>query len=474
MKRYIAILIPILAICASCSPKTFDLSSTVYDKTEFKTQYKANKADWDAAFAFISRSDLDTLSVGSYPLTPTCTAKIQKTTSKNGGKWERHDRVVDVFHYINGNCKVGTCGLDELGPVARPYNAKKDNELFESSTSPVYTEMHPGSSIFLFPKDAHQPHQALGASEAVKLAVVKVPYVKAGAPKPVIFDTDWWTDVDDAVALRMLGAYRRLGEIDLRGVCLSALDAESVPSISSFMDAEGLSDVPLGADRQATDHLGKPKYRHAILGGHPSRKYDSPDQIPDCVEFYRKLLAESDGKVDIIAVGFSNALARLLESGPDQYSRLSGMKLVKKKVSHLWMMAGKYPEGKEHNFCVSSRSRRTGYMICTEWPTEITFLGWEAGNTVLSGGNLKSSDLLGATLKAYGTPKGRSSWDPMTALMAVVGDPEKAGYETVRGTVVLNPEDGSNTFTPDPKGRHRYVVKKYSDTYYSDWINSTL
>lgn len=473
MKQHFFILFLIVGICA-CSPKTFDLSGVTYDKAEFKAQYKANKADWDAAFAFLSRTDLDTLRTGAYTLTPTCTAKVQETTSRNGGKWERHDRVVDVFHYIGGNCKVGTSALGDLGAVARPYNAKKDNELFESSAAPVYHEMHPGSTIFLFPGDGHIPHQALGDPEAVKVAVVKVPYVKAGAPKPVIFDTDWWTDVDDAVALRMLGKYRKMGEIDLRGVCLSALDAESVPSISSFMDHEGLSDVPLGADREATDHYGKPKYRHAILDNHGKRLYDSADQIPDCVEFYRKLLAESDRKVDIIAVGFPNALARLLESGPDKYSRLSGEKLVRKKVAHLWMMAGKYPEGKEHNFCCSKRSRATGYKICTQWPTEITFLGFEQGNTVLSGGKLPGKDILAKVLKAYGTPDGRSSWDPMTSLMAVVGDPEKAGYEVVRGTVVLNPKDGSNTFTPDPKGKHRYVVKKHPDSYYSDWIDSLL
>lgn len=182
MKPYLPLLISIVAVC-SCSPKMYDLSGATYDKAEFKIQYKANKADWDAAFAFLSRADLDTLSPGAYPLTPTCTAKVQQTKSKNGGRWERHDRVVDVFHYISGNCMVGTSALEDLGPVARPYDAKRDNELFESSKAPVYHRMGPGSDIFLFPKDGHIPHQAIDGPEAVKVAVVKVPYVKAGAPK---------------------------------------------------------------------------------------------------------------------------------------------------------------------------------------------------------------------------------------------------------------------------------------------------
>lgn len=48
------------------------------------------------------------------------------------------------------------------------------------------------------------------------------------APRQVIFDTDWWTDVDDACALRLLLQQEREGKVNLRGVCLSAVCGSSV------------------------------------------------------------------------------------------------------------------------------------------------------------------------------------------------------------------------------------------------------
>lgn len=70
------------------------------------------------------------------------------------------------------------------------------------------------------------------------------------APRPVILDTDWWTDVDDACALRLLLQQEREGKIDLLGVCLSAVCDTSVPSISSFLEYEGAGSMRIGADIQ--------------------------------------------------------------------------------------------------------------------------------------------------------------------------------------------------------------------------------
>ena len=38
----------------------------------------------------------------------------------------------------------------------------------------------------------------------LSLALLQILISCSEAPKPVIFDTDWWTDVDDACALRLL------------------------------------------------------------------------------------------------------------------------------------------------------------------------------------------------------------------------------------------------------------------------------
>ena len=294
------------------------------------------------------------------------------------------------------------------------------------------------------------------------------------APKPVIFDTDWWTDVDDACALRLLLQEEQKGSIDLLGVCLSAVCETSVPSLASFLDYEGAASIPIGADKQATDYPGKSKWQQTILDSHPGRKVSSLDNVQDCVEFYRKLISKSRKKVDIIAVGFPNAISRLLESGPDKYSSLSGKELVKKKVGHLWLMAGKYPEGKEHNFELTERSRTSGAKICSEWPTPVTLLGWEVGIKVKVGGSVPEDDLLHKVLVAHGSANGRYAWDPMTAWMACLGSPELAGFDTVVGEAVLDPATGENKFNCKADGSHRYVIMAHEPEWYATAIDKIL
>jgi hypothetical protein len=283
-------------------------------------------------------------------------------------------------------------------------------------------------------------------------------------PKPVILDTDWWTDVDDACALRLLLQQEREGKIDLLGVCLSAVCESSVPSLSSFLEYEGAGDMRIGADNQATDYPGVSSWHMTIIEGHQERAA-SLDDVQDCVEFYRELLSKSRKKVDIIAVGFPNALSRLLENDKG---------LVKKKVGRLWLMAGKYPEGEEHNFCLTERSRLSGQNICSNWPTPVTFLGWEVGINVLVGGSLPEDDLLHKVLAAHGSAGGRCAWDPMTAWMACLGSPERAGFDTVAGFVSLDPATGKNTFLPDAHGPHRYVVMTHDAAWYASAIDKLL
>lgn len=151
-------------------------------------------------------------------------------------------------------------------------------------------------------------------------------------PKAVIFDTDWWTDVDDACAIRILHSAHKDGLVDIKGICLSALDEYSVESLSAFMNYEGMDGMTIGADKEATDFPGKSCFHEYLAKNGPEAAYRSVDEIEDAVEFYRRILSRSRRKVDIVVVGFPNTIARLLESKPDRYSRLDGARLVRRKV----------------------------------------------------------------------------------------------------------------------------------------------
>ena len=74
-------------------------------------------------------------------------------------------------------------------------------------------------------------------------------------PREIIFDTDWWTDVDDACALRLMLNAEKSHNIKLAGVCLSAVDGESFESMRKFLFYEGRGDLCFGAERLYRDGL---------------------------------------------------------------------------------------------------------------------------------------------------------------------------------------------------------------------------
>ena len=291
--------------------------------------------------------------------------------------------------------------------------------------------------------------------------------------KQIIFGTDWWTDCDDAVALRLITRFVKDGKIDLLGIVINACMEHSVASVKAFLNADGLENIPLGIDLSATNFGGTPQYQKHLAESCPGVTNNDAD---DAVRLYRKLIAQAEGKVEIIEVGFLQAMSALLKSEADDISPLSGKELVEQKVAKMWVMAGKWDADgeKEHNFCLTPLSRLAGKQFCELCPVPVTFLGWEVSYDVLSGGKLDKNDSLYRVLCDHGSANGRSSWDPMTVLLALIGDEEKAGYTTVRGTASVDEEDGANHFREDPNGNHLFVVKAKENAFYSDRIDEII
>ncbi len=290
-----------------------------------------------------------------------------------------------------------------------------------------------------------------------------------------ILGTDWWTDCDDAVAVRLLSRAVKSGKITLSGIIINACFEESVASLDGFLTKEGLNNIPIGIDLTSTDFAGSNHSYQVRLTKYATR-YKSNADAENGVRLYRRLLAEADQPLEIIEIGFLQVAANLLNSGPDDISPLDGMTLVKEKVKKFWVMAGKWDEavGSEHNFNNNPRSRNGGSIFCEKCPVPVTFLGFEVGVSVITGDRLSKDDHLYDALCDWGCPEGRFSWDPMTALLAVIGDEAEAGYDTVTGTASVNKTDGRNSFVQDPAGMHKYVIKINDDSYYSDMINEII
>ncbi len=289
-----------------------------------------------------------------------------------------------------------------------------------------------------------------------------------------IFGTDWWTDCDDAVALRLLCRAHNAREIRLCGIIINACMEDSVRSLDAFLQMEQCGEIPLGLDAAAVDFGGRPPYQKRLAASGMSRKCN--DDAEDAVRLYRRLLSAADTPIELIEVGYPQVLAALLESAGDDISPKSGTELVREKVTKIWYMAGKWDDnpGRENNFARNARSRTGGAILCKKCPAPITFLGWEIGFDVLTGSQLADGDPLKQVLRDHGSPDGRCSWDPMTVLLALIGDPERAGYRTVRGTARVNADTGENTFIPDENGMHAYVVRTKEIAFYRDAIDERI
>ena len=281
-----------------------------------------------------------------------------------------------------------------------------------------------------------------------------------------ILDTDWWTDCDDAVAIRLLCNAHLQNKVNLLGININTCMDDSIPSLDVFTRDCGV-DIPLGIDHSAVNFTGMLTYQKN-LAMHNPRRFNG--DVPDSLDFYLQLLEQAEDKsVEFLSIGFTQCLVRLLKD-PEHKT------LLQKKASHLWIMAGKWDEagGKEYNFHENEITRAGGAELCANWPTPVTFLGYEIGVSVITGGDLPDGDLLKQVMRDHGSIHGRCSWDPMLVNLAVIGDPETAGYNTVYGWASVDSADGSNCFIAASDGQHRYVVKKYDDSFYANAINSQL
>lgn len=291
-----------------------------------------------------------------------------------------------------------------------------------------------------------------------------------------ILGTDWWTDCDDVVALRMIDRMHKVGKIYLKGVVINACADESVASLDGFLSLDGVENIPIGIDLSATEFQGAMTYQKRLVSH--AKTYKKNSDAIDGVRLYRQILAQTKEKIEIIEIGYLQAIADLLESDGDDLSPLCGKDLVEEKVSKIWVMAGKWDEdgGLENNFCRNKSAMSGGERFCRLCPVPVTFLGWEVGCSVITGGKnvLDQNDPLCVAMCDHGSDEGRSSWDPMVVALALEGDEEKAGYKCVCGKARVDADTGACHFDESADGLHKYVVKVQKDEYYKNLINDLI
>lgn len=304
----------------------------------------------------------------------------------------------------------------------------------------------------------------VGVLLALTTGLVNGQPAKKGEAIPVIFDTDMGPDYDDVGAITLLHAFADEGQARI----LATIASTNYPNVASVLSVLNTyfnrPNVPIGVPKgKAVPDKDTQHWSDTLVARYP-HTVRSNSEVPDAVALYRQILAKQpDRSVTIITVGFLTNLANLLNSKPDQYSRLSGKSLITQKVRQVVSMAGKFPSGREYNVF---RDTLSSQLVFSAWPTPILCSGFEIGQKIHSGlpltqnpsiQNSPVKDVFSISLpKAKEDKNGRMSWDQTAVLVGVRGyEP----YYTVKsGRLTVN-ADGSNGWDDAGKG-HKYLVEK--------------
>jgi inosine-uridine nucleoside N-ribohydrolase len=291
---------------------------------------------------------------------------------------------------------------------------------------------------------------------------------KVDRPVRLIFDTDIGNDIDDALALAMIHDLADRGEADLLAVTISKDNPWAAVYVDMVNRFYGRPDVPIGVVRNGkTPEDG---YVRTVAERKQNgrfvypRKLKSGTDAPEAVGLLRKTLAaQPDGSVVIVSVGFMTNLARLLDSGPDSESPLTGRDLIARKVRLYCMMAGAFgpTAGPEYNVYTDADAAR---KVFDRWPTPIAASGYEIGVAITYPASSIESDFgyvrdhpIAEAYRAYAKmPYDRPTWD-LTAVMYAVR-PDRGYFDLSQpGTITL--DSGNVTrFAEDASGKHRYLT----------------
>lgn len=289
-------------------------------------------------------------------------------------------------------------------------------------------------------------------------------------PVKVIFETDMGNDIDDAIALDMLYKYMDEGIVDLLAIGVNKEGFGPVEYVDMMNTWYGYPNIPIGKITDGVDY-NYPQSNYAAKVASMtdesgvslfSTSVVDKASLLEAPVLYRKILAnQPDNSVKMISVGFSTNLVRLMESEPDEYSQLTGMELIAKKVCMLSIMAGDFRPGASAEFNVI-QDIPSAKLIFEQWPTPVVTSPFDVGASICYPATSIDNDFGWAEIhpmvegyKSYNPmPYDRPTWDPTSVLYAIEGDK----WFTVSPAGRIRVDDNGCTHFEPCEGGDRYYI----------------
>ena len=278
-------------------------------------------------------------------------------------------------------------------------------------------------------------------------------------PVSVIFDTDIAPDYDDVGAMALLHAFADKGEAKILATISSNAFETTGPTLSVLNTYFKRPDIPIGITKTTLPNKScSQHWAEAIVLKYPHALKSNSEAI-DAIKLYRKILSsQPDKSITIVSVGFFTNLAGLLNSAADEYSKLNGTALVRKKVKRLVSMAARIDtngkSGYEFNVMVDPKASQ---RVFKDWPTPVIISGFEIGEKILTGirlihnpaiENSPVKDAFQIALNYDSNKVGRNSWDETAVLVAVRGLEPWFGFRKINFEIK---DDGKDVVIPGKK-----------------------
>lgn len=295
----------------------------------------------------------------------------------------------------------------------------------------------------------------------------------------IVFDTDIGGDCDDAGTLALLHRLCDKGEAELLAVThcrASAHYAGCIDAINQFYGRK----VPIGLNYDMPSE-GRGIYAGLLCdlfpNDYPPEHFGTPEGAQDTLQVLRKTLADvEDGTVTLVVTGALNSMARLLKSGPDAISELTGKELIEKKIARTVIMGGRFLESwpmpihadddpaaqlVTWEWNIRASGPEDMQLVCDRWPGELVYSSYEIGTYIVTlkdfPSRARKGDPVAAAYEAHNWGRGRCSWD-LTAMLEAVRPGVYWNYHEF-GKITVD-EEMVTHWQRDMQKKHTYLLPK--------------
>lgn len=293
----------------------------------------------------------------------------------------------------------------------------------------------------------------------------------------IIIDTDFASDADDIVAIRLAMCFQDLGMLDVMGIALSTTYSRSPLAVYALCTQDGYGSIPVAMDTSGNGvqvHTDYVDVMYNLL----KNKTDYEQPVP----MYRRILSSSDARVNIITLGFLQNIQGLMNSAPDQYSPLTGMELIAQKVDTIYIVGGNSTGRPSFNFYwTGEKVINAARDVARDFPARVVFLQSDLSDDTFCGQlyntkDTRQRDIVTRALRANGQSGGVVAWDVFSVWCAVQdmnGLTESAFLTLEQGNQYVS-ATGATEWTASDSGRHYKMHKHREGAYYSEIMNHML